>query len=146
MNTVGRLLWVFPAAFVAHVAEEASGFTVWHGETREDYSQRDSVRNNVAGFLPTLAGTYAATGYPRCGVRVVYTGILTQQAVGNAAFHTVTCAPGVASSVGVVLPLWALITCAGRREGLLTRGGVAMSLLVGSVIHGLAVRRRVFGR
>ena len=145
MDKFDRLLWLFPAAFVAHVAEEAPGFTNWaRRNAREDYTQRDFIRNNVAGLLLTLVGTYALTRR-RC-TRAVYTGVLTQQAVGNAAFHAATRAPGVATSVGLVLPSWALITRAGLRERLITRRGVTMSLLAGGAIHGLAVRRQVYGR
>jgi len=142
-----RLLWLFPAAFVAHVAEEAPGFTKWaQRNAREDYTQREFVRNNLAGFLLTVAGSYAATRRPRRGVRAVYAGVLTQQAVGNAAFHAATRAPGVATSVGLVLPLWALITRAGLRERAITRRSLAVSLVAGGAIHALAVRRQVYGR
>jgi hypothetical protein len=82
----------------------------------------------------------------RRGVSAVYTGVLTQQAIGNGPFHTSARAPGVATSVGVVLPLWAQITRAALRERLLTRRGVTISLPVGSAIHALAVRRQVYGR
>ncbi len=94
MDTFDGPLWFFPAAFVAHVAEEAPGFTNWaRRNAREDYSERDFVCNNVAGLLLTLAGTYAATRRRRRGMSAVYAGVLTQQAVGNAAFHTATRAP-----------------------------------------------------
>jgi hypothetical protein len=83
MNSFDRLLWLFPAAFVVHVAEEAPGFTSWtQRNAREDYTQRDFVRNNVAGFLLTLAGTYAATRRRRRDLSAVYTGILTRRRPG----------------------------------------------------------------
>jgi Protein of unknown function with HXXEE motif len=147
MLTFDRLLWLFPAAFAAHVAEEAPGFTRWAQQhARRDYTQREFIRNNLAGVLLTLAGTYAATRRPRRGARTVYASVLTQQAVGNALFHAATRAPGVATSVGLVLPLWALITRAGLRERVVTRRSLAASLLVGSAIHALAVRAQVYGR
>src|SRR5437763_6128173 len=50
MDKFDRLLWLLPAAFVAHVAEEAPGFTNWaRRNAREDYTQRDFIRNDVAG-------------------------------------------------------------------------------------------------
>jgi hypothetical protein len=146
MLTFDRLLWLFPAAFVAHVAEEAPGFTDWAQQhARRDYTERDFIRNNAAGLLLTLAGTYAATRRPRRGIRAVYASVLTQQAVGNAGFHAATRAPGVATSVGLVLPLWALITRAGLREGVITRRALTASLAAGIAIHALAVRSQVYG-
>jgi hypothetical protein len=145
MDTFDRLLWLFPAAFVVHVAREAAGLTNWAQQNaREDYTQRDFVRNNVAGLLRTVVGSYALTR--RRWMSAVYAGVLTQQAVGNAAFHTAPRTPVVATSVGLALPLWALTTRAGLREGLVTRRGVTMSLIAGGAIQGLALRRQVYGR
>src|SRR6266536_498746 len=108
MAAFDRLVWLFPCAFVAHVAEETPGFARWaRRHARRDYTQGDFVRNNVAGLLLTAAGAYAATRPRRRGGGSVYAVVLTQQAVGNAAFHAITRAPGLTTSVGLVLPLWA---------------------------------------
>jgi hypothetical protein len=147
MARFDRLFWLFPAAFLLHVAEEAPGFTKWaQRNARSDYSQSDFVRNNIAGFLLTAAGTYAGTRRPRRAVAAIYAGIVTQQAVGNAAFHAATRAPGLASAVGLVLPLWVLMTRSGLREDVITPRSLAAALVAGTAIHGVAVRRQVYGR
>jgi Protein of unknown function with HXXEE motif len=147
MPTLDRLLWLFPVAFVAHVAEEAPGFTRWaQAHARSDYTSRDFAHNNIAGAILTGTATIAITRRPRRAPFALYTAALTQQAVGNAAFHAGTRAPGGATAMGLVLPLWALITRAALREGLLTPRRVAASVLAGTTLHALAVRRQVYGR
>jgi hypothetical protein len=146
MESLQAALWAFPAAFGAHIAEEAAGgFTEWaqhHASPR--YTQRDFVRNNALGFAMTLAATALAARPSRRGLRLHYALVLTQQAPSNAVFHAATRAPGGLTAIGVVLPLWVRITALARRERLLGRGDVAAALVLGGALHKVAVAQQVY--
>ena len=139
-------------AFALHVLEEAPGFTDWVNRyASERYTQRDFVRNNALG----LVGTAGATGLvTRSGSRPLflafYTGVLTQEALWNTAFHAVMTgrhraySPGLVTALVLFLPLWWRVTRLAMREGLLTRRGVALAALAAGALHALVVARQVF--
>jgi hypothetical protein len=81
-----RTAWRFPAVYLVHVAEEAPGFTAWaRRNASERYTQTDFVRNNVLGFISTIAATAAITRSERRALALAdYTLVVTQQAVFNA--------------------------------------------------------------
>jgi hypothetical protein len=83
-----RTAWAFPAAYVAHVAEEAPGFTAWaRRNASEHYTQTDFIRNNALGFVSTIAATAAITRSERRALGLAYyTLVLTQQAVSTHSF------------------------------------------------------------
>jgi hypothetical protein len=139
MDDLQPALWAFPAAFGAHVIEEAAGsFAEWaQRRASPRYTQRDFVRNNALGFVMTLGSTALVTRPGRRGFRLHYALVLTQQ--GNAVFHAATGAPGRLTALGVVLPLRVRITHLARRERLLSRRDVAAALALGGALHGLAV-------
>jgi hypothetical protein len=85
-----RLAWLFPAAYLVHVLEEAPGFTEWarrNASTR--YSQREFIRINTLGFVSSLAATAAVTGRRSRPLDLTYhTVVVTQQALFNAVCFT----------------------------------------------------------
>ena len=139
-------------AFALHVLEEAPGFTDWVNRyASERYTQRDFVRNNALG----LVGTAGATGLvTRSGSRPLflafYTGVLTQEALWNTAFHAVMTgrhraySPGLVTALVLFLPLWWRVPRLAMREGLLTPRGVALAALAAGALHALVVARQVF--
>ena len=145
-------LWLVPATFVAHVAEEAPGFTSWakrHASTR--YTQRDFVRNNVLGTVLTLASTaVAARSRDRRVFAAFYTGVFAPQMLGNSVFHAgATVAyreysPGLFTALGMFVPLWAAVTRSALRDGLMTGRGAVASNLAAGALHAAVVADQVY--
>src|SRR5437763_9730572 len=146
-----RLVWAFPAAYVAHVAEEAPGFTRWaQRNASQRYSQRDFVRNNALGFLTTTAATLAVTRIQRRRLDLAYyTLVVTQQAAFNAVFHAATTAafreysPGLVTSI-LHLPLWRRLTRAALAEHRLTPRDIVACTITAGAVHAIEVARQVF--
>ena len=149
---VGRAVWLFPAALALHVLEEAPGFTEWVNRyASRRYTSGDFVRINALGLVGTTAGTLAvARSRNRALFFLYYTALLTQQAAFNPLFHAGTTAkfraysPGLVTSVALFPPLWYSLTRLAVREGLLTRGKVAGALVIGGLLHTVAVAEQVF--
>ena len=149
---VRRAAKLFPAAFAAHVLEEAPGFTRWAQEhASERYSRADFARNNTVGLALTAGGTLLVLrSSSRSVFLVYYSVVLSQQALFNTAFHAGTTvawraySPGLFTSLALFLPLWLGATRSGLREGLLTRPGLAAALAVAGLVHTVAVAQQVF--
>jgi hypothetical protein len=149
--TFRRLTWVFPAAYLAHLAEEAPGFTSWvQRNTSERYTQRDFVTINGLGFLSTVAATCAVNrGERRALDLAYYTLVITQQAVFNAVFHAAATlayreySPGLVTSV-LQLPLWRRLTSAALAERRLGPRDVVACTAVAGLVHAAVVARQVF--
>jgi hypothetical protein len=147
-----RLLWLVPAAFGAHVAEEAPGFTSWaRRNTSERYSQRDFVRNNALGALLTLGATgLAARSRDQRVFAAIYTAMFAPQLFGNSVFHAGTTvayreySPGLFTALGMFVPLWVAITRAAVRQGLMTRRGAAAGTAVATLVHALVLADQVY--
>jgi hypothetical protein len=145
-------LWLVPTAFVAHVAEEAPGFTRWaRRNASKRYTQRDFVRNNILGAVLTLAATAAAARYrDRRVFAAFYTGVFAPQLFGNSVFHTgATVAygeysPGLFTALGLFVPLWAAVTRGAVRDGLMTRRGAAAGTAAASALHAAIVADQVY--
>jgi hypothetical protein len=146
-----RLAWAFPAAYLVHVAEEAPGFVSWARRNASPrYTQHDFVTINGLGFVTTVAATATVT---RADSRTVdlayYTLVVTQQALFNALFHSVTTvtfreySPGLITSIATV-PLWRRLTRTAIDDGRLTRPDVAACLLVAGIVHAGVVARQLF--
>jgi hypothetical protein len=143
--------WTFPAAYVAHVAEEAPGFTAWaRRNASEHYTQTDFVRNNALGFVSTIAATVVITRSERRALGLAYyTLVLTQQAVFNALFHVGTTlayreySPGVVTSV-LTLPLWRRLTRAALAEDRLSRRDVTACAVLACIVHAAVIARQVY--
>jgi Protein of unknown function with HXXEE motif len=146
-----RMAWAFPAAYVAHVAEEAPGFTVWaRRNASAQYTHTDFVRNNALGFVSTIAATVAITRSERRALGLAYyTLVLTQQAVFNALFHVGTTlayreySPGVVTSV-LTLPLWRRLTRAALAESRLSQRDVIACTALAGIVHAAVVARQVY--
>lgn len=146
-----KLIWLFPAAFALHVAEEAPGFTRWARRYASDrYTDRDFIRNNAAGLLMTVAGTLVVWRHAtRPFVFGYFAVILTQQALFNAVFHAGTTvayraySPGLFTSFANLL-LWRRLSCLAQEEGLLTRNGELGAAAIGGLVHSAAVALQVF--
>jgi hypothetical protein len=150
--TFRRTAWLLPAAFAAHVAEEAPGFTAWAQRNASPrYTARDFWRNNALGMAMTLAATpLVARSRDRRLLYPYYAAVLTQQALFNPIFHAGTTvafreySPGLVSALVLFIPLWDRATRAALREGLVTRRGVALSIATAGAIHAVAVANQVF--
>ena len=146
-----RTAWAFPAAYVAHVAEEAPGFTAWaRRKASEHYTQTDFIRNNALGFVSTIAATAAITRSERRALGLAYyTLVLTQQAVFNTLFHVGTTfayreySPGVVTSV-LTLALWRRLTRAALAEDRLGRRDVIACTALAGFVHAAVVARQVY--
>jgi hypothetical protein len=149
--TFRRLAWAFPVAYVAHVAEEAPGFTEWaRRNASERYTQRDFVRINALGFAGSAAATAVVTrGKNRPLDLGYYTLVVTQQALFNAFFHALATlafreySPGLVTSI-LNLPLWRALTQAAVAERRLTKRQVVVCTLIAGVLHAGVVARQVF--
>jgi hypothetical protein len=146
-----KLAWAFPAAYAAHVAEEAPGFTDWARRNASlRYSQRDFARINALGFVSTLGATAAVTRRLSRPLDLsYYTLVVTQQALFNAVFHSTTAvafreySPGLVTSI-LTVPLWLGVTRAALIEGRLSKREVALCTLIAGVVHAGVVARQVF--
>jgi Protein of unknown function with HXXEE motif len=145
-----RTAWAFPAAYVAHVAEEAPGFTAWaRRNASEHYTQTDFIRNNALGFVSTIAATAAITRSERRALGLAYyTLVLTQQAVFNALFPMGTTlayreySPGAVTSM-LMLPLWWRRTRAALAEDRLGRRDVIACIVLAGIVHAGGIVRQV---
>jgi hypothetical protein len=145
-------LWLVPAAFAAHVAEEAPGFTSWaRRNTSRRYTQGDFVRNNALGAILTVAATVAAARTrDRRVFGAYYTTVFAPQMFGNSVFHTGTTlayreySPGLFTALAMFVPLWVGVTRAAVRDGLMTRRGAAAGTAVASLFHALTVAEQVY--
>jgi hypothetical protein len=146
-----KLVWAFPVAYLVHVGEEAPGFVAWARRNASPrYTARDFVTINGLGFVSAMAATAVVT---RADSRTLdlayYTVVVTQQAVFNALFHTVTTvafreySPGVITSI-LTVPLWRRLTRTAIAEGRLSSTDIAASLLVAGIVHAGVVARQVF--
>jgi hypothetical protein len=146
-----KLVWAFPAAYLVHVAEEAPGFVAWAQRNASPrYTERDFATINGLGFVSTAAATAAvARANRRARDLAYYSVVVTQQAVFNALFHSVTTvsfreySPGLVTSI-LMVPLWRRLTRTALAEGRLSRREVAACLLVAGIVHGGVVARQVF--
>jgi hypothetical protein len=138
-------------AYLAHVSEEAPGFTEWAKRNASPrYTQREFVRVNMLGFASSVAATRAvARSQSRPLDRAYYTLVVTQQAVFNAIFHSgATLAfreysPGLVTSL-LTVPLWRRLTRAALAEHRLTKRDVLACTLVAGIVHAGVVARQVF--
>jgi hypothetical protein len=147
-----RRAWLLPVVFVAHVAEEAPGFTRWaRRHASHHYTQRDFVRNNAAGLVLTVGATWAVGRFRARPVTVGWhSALLTQQALWNPAFHLGTTiawrrySPGLVTAVLVFLPTWLHLTRLALREDRLSRGDVAAGTVAAAAPHATVVAQQVF--
>ncbi len=147
-----QAVWLFIAGFAVHVLEEAPGFTDWVNRyASEQYSSGDFVRNNALGLLLTAGTTLVVTRTTnRTVFFVFYSTILTQQALWNTGFHVGSTvafsaySPGLVTALLVFLPVWWHLTRLALADGLISRGGVAIAVLIGGLVHGGAVAQQVF--
>jgi hypothetical protein len=147
-------LWLVPATFVAHVAEEAPGFAGWvrrHGSPR--YTGADFIRVNAAGLAMTIAATEAlrrARG--RTSVFLYLAFVLTQQALFNAIFHAgATLAyreysPGLVTALAGFLPAWWHLTRLARAEELVSARASRAATAIAGAVHAAAVVATVYRR
>ena len=146
-----RLVWAFPVAYLAHVAEEAPGFTEWaKRNASRRYTQRDFVRNNTVGFAGTLAASLAVTHAESRTLDLAYYAlVVTQQSAFNPVFHALTTvsfreySPGLVTSI-LNVPLWGLLTRAAIAERRLTKREVIAGTLAAGIVHAGVVARQVF--
>jgi hypothetical protein len=146
-----RLAWVFPAVYLLHVAEEAPGFVAWAKRNASPrYSERDFATINSLGFLSTAAATAVVTRADSRRLNLAYYSlVVTQQALFNAMFHSVTTvafreySPGLITSI-LTVPFWRRLTRAAIAEGRLSRRELAPCLFVAGIVHAGAVARQVF--
>jgi hypothetical protein len=145
-------LWLVPATFLAHVAEEAPGFTSWARRNASSrYRQRDFVRDNTLGAVLTLAGTAVAARHSdRRVFGAFYTGLVAPQMLGNSIFHAgATVAyreysPGLLTALALFLPLWAAVTRGALSDGLMTRRGTITANLAATALHAATVADQVY--
>jgi hypothetical protein len=149
--TFRKIAGSFPLIFAAHVAEEAPGFTAWaRRHASERYTQRDFVRNNALGLVGAAAATALVRRHgSRSLLLAYYTLVVTQQALFNAAFHSVTTvafreySPGLTTSL-LTVPMWRALTQAAVAEGRLSRRDVAACTTLAGLVHATVVARQVF--
>jgi hypothetical protein len=145
-------LWLVPASFAAHVAEETPGFTSWaRRRASRHYAQRDFIRNNLFGAVLTVGSTaVAARSRDRRVFAAFYVALFVPQMFGNSLFHAGTTvvyreySPGLFTALGTFLPLWTAVTRGAIRDGLMTRRGAAAGTTVGTLLHAMIVAEQVY--
>jgi uncharacterized protein with HXXEE motif len=145
-------VWLFPAAFLLHVAEEAPQFTAWvRRYASPQFTTRDFLRNNGLGLLLGIALTAVVSRWPNRGVVGLYfAAILTQDCVFNALFHVGTTAlygaysPGLITSLVVRPPLYVYLSSLAWRERLLGVPAAALSFTAAGLIHAVVVAQQVY--
>jgi Protein of unknown function with HXXEE motif len=146
-----RQLWIFPAAFAAHVVEEAPGFVAWAAELGAPMTLGGFLRNHVgysAALLALVAWVHVRP--TRMAVFCLMSWTAAQQ-LWNAVFHvhaTVALGaygPGVITAVAIYLPTYLYMAGLALRDGLLAPRDLAVTVAVGAVGFAAAMKLLLFG-
>lgn len=148
-----RLIWLMPAAFAPHIAEEyGTGFPDWVTQTLGGAMTAGAFLTNNALFMVILLSlTALATWRPSRVTAFVLLSWASGNLFWNAVFHLVTTAlygrysPGLMTAVLLYLPVSLLVARAALRERVLPLGAFAGATCIGGVLMLLVIEVGLFG-
>jgi hypothetical protein len=151
-RTFREAVWLFPPAFLLHVAEEAPQFTSWvRRYASPRFTAQDFLRNNGLGLLLGVGLTAVVSRWPnRWTAGLYFAAILTQDCVFNALFHIGTTAlygaysPGLITSLVIRPPLYVYLSRLAWRERLIASPAAAISFAAAGLFHAAVVARQVY--
>ncbi len=143
-----RLIWLMPAAFAPHIAEEyAAGCPDWVTHTLGGSMTAGAFLTNNALFMVILL---SLTGWAAWRPSPVSLFALLSWASGNLfwnfVFHVATTAiygrysPGLMTAVLLYLPVSLLVARAALHERILRRGAFAGAVCIGGVLMLLVIK------
>ncbi|MGQ9369289.1 HXXEE domain-containing protein [Azospirillum sp. ST 5-10] len=140
-------VWLMPAAFVPHLAEEyAAGFPDWATTTLGSPMTVPAFLQNNAVFMAVLLGLTAwAWARPSRVSAFVLLSWASGHLFWNAVFHAVTTmlygrySPGLATAVLLYGPVSAVVAGAALRERVVPPAAFAAAAAVGAALMGLVI-------
>jgi hypothetical protein len=142
-----RLIWLFPAVFVAHMLEERPGFSRWVTEVLGGRMDVRSFDVNHAVYMTLLLGLCAAAARTRATwalwLLLLWT---TGQYFWDTVVHVYTqvvfgaYSPGIFTAVFGYLPVWCYLTYLVLRERLLPRWSLPVALVAGALGIALMIK------
>lgn len=155
-RTVGfpKAIWMFPAAFTFHVAEEWPRFTAWAQiYASATYSYQSYVKVHVAGIVVALLSTTLITYFKaRPFVFLWFAFIVMPSLFWNMFFHAGstlifhTYCPGTITAVTIYPIVFYLISSRAFSERLISKKLWMIALIVGGIFHTWEVGHNVFHR
>jgi hypothetical protein len=138
----GPRLWLFPATYAVHVAEETlagEGFPAWISRLAGvDFTMPEFLQLNAAGLALMIAAVPIAARLGREWWMAALLGtvvLLNGSAHAAASLLTQTYSPGSVSGLLLWVPLGAMTLVRSRRR--LTRRSGLLATAVGAVVHGV---------
>lgn len=146
--------WLFPAAFIFHVAEEWPKFIIWAQEyASKSYSSQDYIAIHLAGIVVALLSTALITHFKaRLFVFLWFTFIVMPSLFWNMFFHAGssllfnTYCPGTITSVSIYPIVFYLISGRALNERLISKKLWIIALLIAGIFHTWEVGHNVFHR
>jgi hypothetical protein len=142
-----RLVWLMPAAYALHIAEEySSGFAVWVTQVVGGSMDEAAFAFNNAAFMAILLGLTAWASRGRSSLAVF---LLTVWASANLfwdfLFHLVTtrafdrASPGLLTASLLYYPISIVAGRALLREGRLSAGRFGVAVALGAALMGFVI-------
>jgi uncharacterized protein with HXXEE motif len=149
---LAQAVWLFPIATGLHFLEEAPGFASWaRRHTLRKYSQARWAKIHGAGMAFAIVFSALVSRFPVRFVAFLFFALCFSESLWNAVFHLGAtlwsrdyCA-GIVTALLLYPPLFWLLSSAGLRDGLLTRGGLLAAVFIAGVVHAIDVASTVFG-
>lgn len=133
-----RLIWLFPLAFLFHIAEESNGFYTWVTKVIGGEMAMKSFYINNAVFIFVLLGLCFWTYKTRSQFSIWFLFLwVSGQQFWDAVFHVYAQArfgaysPGLITSIGLYFPLYLFLTYKAIREKHLTVPGWLSGFVLG---------------
>lgn len=148
-----RLIWLMPAAFAPHIAEEyGTGFPDWVTQTLGGAMTAGAFLTNNALFMVILLSLTAWAAWRPSPVSAF---VLLSWASGNlfwnAVFHLATTAlygrysPGLVTAVLLYLPVSLLVAQTALRDRVLPQGAFAGAVCIGGALMLLVIEVGLYG-
>lgn len=144
-RTARRALWLVPAAFLAHCAEELPAFPEWATRHFGTTTTRFYIASHCV-LIPAMLGLVASAA--RRPARRGATTLAAAVAFGliaNAGFHALAMrrfgeySPGIVTGVGVMVPASAYALWRLRRAGMLGTDDLLLAAVLGAGFNAAAV-------
>jgi hypothetical protein len=149
-----QAIWMFPAAFIFHVAEEWPNFITWAQQYASTaYSSQDYVRIHLAGIVVALLSTALITHFKaRPLVFLWFAFIVMPSLFWNMFFHACstlvfhTYSPGTITAIALYPIVFYLISNRAINQRLIARKFWIIALWVAGIFHTWEVGHNVFRR
>jgi Protein of unknown function with HXXEE motif len=145
-------VWLFPAAFVLHVAEEWPRFINWaqrHASSR--YTQHDYIIIHLAGIASAIMMAAIVSRFPnRTLVFLFFAFAFAPGLLCNTFFHagatlvTREYCPGVITAMTIYIPVFSFVCRLAWRENLVSVTTLPSALLIAAAFHTWEVGHNVF--